>query len=47
MRRSLHARLRIMWLFVTTTRYDKPGTRNLRSIKWWRSCWRDTALLGN
>lgn len=47
MKRTFRERLQIVWLFLATDRYDKPGKRNLRSARWWLSLWPDSAALGN
>lgn len=48
MQRSLKTRIRILWLFVTTTTYDKPNCpHRYGSFKWWREAWRDTERLGS
>ena len=45
-KRTFLQRLRVTYIFITTTKYDKIGKRNLLSIWWWFSAWGDSKILG-
>jgi hypothetical protein len=48
-RRGFFQRLRILWLFIFTTIYDKPNAlpHRYQSYRWWREAWLDTSRLGS
>ena len=46
MRRTIWQQARVMWLFIITKDYNKPGTRHIYDPRWWLQSWRDAGVLG-